>query len=99
MTDSTQILDYLATNKDRLQNEYHLVKIGLFGSMARNEQTNNSDIDILVEFEDNTNDLYTLKEKLKDEIQLILNTPVDLCREKYIKSYFKSQILSEVKYV
>jgi uncharacterized protein len=99
MTDSTQILDYLALNKERLRCEYHIIKIGLFGSMARNEQTRNSDIDLLVEFDEKTEDLYALKQMLKDEIQSVFKKPVDICREKYIKSFFKSQILSEVRYV
>ncbi|NQU33771.1 MAG: nucleotidyltransferase domain-containing protein [Bacteroidetes bacterium] len=98
MIDSNQILFYLSSNKDRLEKEYHLVKIGLFGSIARGEQNNKSDIDIIVEFEENTPDLYSIKQRLKEEIQKRFNTPVDICREKYIKPIFKEQILSEVKY-
>ena len=54
-------LNYLTSNKDRLSKEYHLTKIGLFGSIARGDYKENSDIDIVVEFEPNTSDLYTLK--------------------------------------
>lgn len=49
-------------------------------------------------FEDNTPDLYSVKQRLKNEIQLRFNLPVDICREKYIKSVFKQQILAEAKY-
>ncbi|MEO8232314.1 MAG: nucleotidyltransferase domain-containing protein [Ignavibacteriota bacterium] len=98
MIDSTQILYYLSSNKTRFQKEYHLVKIGIFGSIARGEQNEKSDIDLIVEFEENTPDLYSIKQRLKNELQARFNLPVDICREKYIKSVFKKQILTEVRY-
>ena len=98
MVDSKQILIYLSSNKDRFKKDYHLIRIGVFGSVARGEQNENSDIDLVVEFEDNTPDLYTVKQKLRDEIQSKFNTQVDICREKYIKPIFKKLVLSEVKY-
>lgn len=98
MTETTQILNYLRINKDRFQKEYHLKRIGIFGSFARGEQTEKSDIDILVEFEDGTENLYDLKQMLRNEIQSIFRVPVDICREKYIRPSFKDQILREVKY-
>lgn len=42
-----------------------MVKIGVFGSIAREDQTEDSDIDIIVEFKENTKDLYELKQNLK----------------------------------
>jgi uncharacterized protein len=54
MTDAIQILNYLTTNKERFQRVYHLKRIGLFGSYTREEQTSNSDIDIIIEFEAGT---------------------------------------------
>ncbi len=93
------ILQYLSDNKERFFKEYNLVKIGIFGSLARNENNSDSDIDIIVEFKENTLDLFTIKSKLKGEIQTRFNTPVDICREKYIKPIFKQQIISEAKYV
>ncbi len=99
MIDSNNILNYLKENKDRLLNEYHLTKIGLFGSMARKEQNDLSDIDLIIEFEANTPDLYSLKLRLKEEIQSQFNMRVDICRLKYIKPIFKNQIIPEIKYV
>ncbi len=93
------ILAYLSSNKERLKKEYHLTKIGVFGSFARNEQNENSDIDLVVEFEENTDDLFSLKQNLKGELYSKFNRSVDICREKYIKSFYKQHILSEAKYV
>jgi len=98
MVDSKEILIYLSLNKDRFKKDYHLIRIGVFGSVARGDQNENSDIDLVVEFEENTPDLYTVKQRLKDEIQSKFNTHVDICREKYIKPIFKKMVLSEVKY-
>ncbi len=66
MKTKDQILLFLAQNKRLLQEKYHIIRIGLFGSYANNEQNIDSDIDLLVEFEDNTQDLYDLKLELKD---------------------------------
>lgn len=98
MIELNQILAYLSLNKLRFEKEYHLKKIGVFGSIARGEQVVGSDIDLIVEFEENTADLFSLKQKLKKEIQAQFNLQVDICREKYIKPIFREQILSEAKY-
>jgi len=93
------VLAYLSSNKNRLRKKYHITKIGIFGSVARDEATDKSDIDLIVEFENNTPDLYGKKQKLKAEIQAGFDVPVHICREKYIRPAFKDQILAEAKYV
>ena len=93
-----QILNFLAQNKKLLRDKYHIVRIGLFGSYARGEQNLDSDIDLLVEFEDNTQELYDLKLQIKDFFKTSLGIEVDICREKYIKARIKSAILKETVY-
>jgi predicted nucleotidyltransferase len=93
------ILDYLKENKRYLFSEYHLTKIGIFGSFAKGEATDSSDIDLLVEFEPDTEELLEKKIRIKNMIKRQFNVEVDICREKYIKPYFKSQILNSVIYV
>ena len=99
MSTASNILAYLSANKSRMLQEYHLTKIGLFGSVARGESDDSSDIDLIIEFKPGTKDIYSLKIKLKEEIQNKFDRPVDVCRLKYIKPIFKNQIQSEVKYV
>ena len=89
MKTKDQILTFLAQNKKLFRDKYHIVRIGLFGSYARGEQNTNSDIDLLVEFEENTQDLYDLKMQLKDFFRIQLGIEVDICREKYIKPRIK----------
>jgi predicted nucleotidyltransferase len=93
-----QILTFLTKNKKLFRDKYHIIRIGIFGSYARGDQNNNSDIDLLVEFEDNTQDLYDLKIQLKDFFRTSLGTEVDVCREKYIKPRIKKSILKETIY-
>ena len=99
MANQNQILQYLSTNKQNICQKYRLKKLGFFGSYARNEQTSESDLDLLIEFEDNTPDLIEKKELLRKEIQSVFNINVDICREKYIKPVFRQQILSDAIYV
>jgi hypothetical protein len=93
-----QILDFLSQNKKLFRERYHIDKIGLFGSYARGDQNNKSDLDLLVEFEENTQDLYELKIQIKDYFKTHLGLKVDICREKYIKPRFKKAILKEAIY-
>ena len=99
MPEQKQIIQYLSSNKQHITRKYGLKKLGIFGSYARNEQTPKSDLDLLVEFEDNTPDLAGKKEQLRAEIQAIFHIPVDICREKYMKPFFREQILNEALYV
>jgi predicted nucleotidyltransferase len=99
MVNQNQILHYLSENKQHISRKYHLKKLGIFGSYARNEQTSESDLDLLIEFEDNTPDLMDKKEFLRKEIQSVFEIPVDICREKYIKPIFRQHILTDAIYV
>ncbi|MBD3794570.1 MAG: nucleotidyltransferase domain-containing protein [Epsilonproteobacteria bacterium] len=49
-----EILQKLSAHKEYIQNNYEVDKIGLFGSYAKDMQTNQSDIDIYVEFKNKT---------------------------------------------
>lgn len=94
-----EILSFLRENKADFFSEYRLVKLGLFGSFAKNEGTEYSDIDLIVEFEPETENLSEKKSQLKSILKKQFNREVDVCREKYIKPYFKSQILQSAIYV
>lgn len=44
-----KILNYLKSKKEELRKKYGIVSLGLYGSYARGEATDNSDIDIFYE--------------------------------------------------
>ena len=99
MLNQTYILGFLNDRLFDLKKEYNISKIGLFGSFARNEQTEFSDIDIMLEFEPGTVNIYEKKSQLKEFLKASFHRDVDLCREKYMKPYVKDYIEKEVIYV
>lgn len=99
MYNQKQILDFITDNKTLLLKRFHVTRIGLFGSYARQEQSENSDIDLIVEFEENTQNLYDLKIEIRKFFKEKFGLNVDICREKYIKPHYKRRILNEAIYV
>ena len=98
MENDSQILSFLRENKDMFRREYHISKLGLFGSYARGDANEESDIDLLIEF-DGEVDIFEAKIMIRELIKEKLNKDVDICREKYLKPYAREKILSEVIYV
>lgn len=76
---------------------YNPTKIGVFGSFARGEATEKSDIDILYTF----NSRYSLFDLAGLQIKLeeLLNKEVDLVEFTAIHPKLKKRILSDVKIV
>ena len=93
------ILLFVRQNRHYLKEHFHIKKIGLFGSFVHDEQTEDSDIDIIIELNDNTPGIYELKVELRDFFGEQFQRDVDIAREKYLKSYVKAQINNEAVYV
>ncbi len=92
-----EILDYIRKHKDELS-KLGVERIGLFGSFAKGENNDNSDIDILVRFGDTSSKFYAYF-NLKNYLQDNLHRDIDLCREEDIRKEFKDEILRSVIYV
>ena len=71
--------------------------IGIFGSVARGENTSGSDIDILYRLKDTVN-LFTLL-AIKDDLERKLHKKVDLVSEKYANPRLKPYILNDLKII
>ncbi|MCZ7571567.1 MAG: nucleotidyltransferase family protein [Ardenticatenaceae bacterium] len=71
--------------------------IGVFGSMARGEATDQSDIDLLVKFTKPKSLLALVR--LERELSAALGKKVDLLTEAAISPYLREQILREVRVV
>jgi predicted nucleotidyltransferase len=73
--------------------EYGVKSLAIFGSIARNEDTAQSDVDILVEF----NRPVGLFEfvRVKNHLEKILHRPVDLVTPEGLKKQLKERILRE----
>ncbi|HAJ99771.1 MAG TPA: hypothetical protein DCM62_07080 [Bacteroidales bacterium] len=98
MATKSQILTFLRDHRKYLKDNFHVVRIGIFGSYARGDNEPASDIDFIVEFENNTLNLFDIKQKLREFLSQELKAEVDICREKYIKPKIRSRILKETIY-
>lgn len=99
MLSKNDILAYLTENKPLFQKRYHLMKLGLFGSFAREEANEYSDLDIIIELEPGTQDIFEIKQALRSTLEHRFNRNVDVCREKAIRPIFRAMILNEAIYV
>ena len=93
------ILSFLRDNKEYLQKHFHLTKVGIFGSFARDEQKQDSDIDLLIEREPDAKNIFDTDWELKELLKKQFNREVDICTEKYIKPYARFYILRDAIYV
>lgn len=90
------ILNFLRTHKQELQNNFSLTKIGLFGSYAKDMAHENSDIDIVIE--SNKKDFF-LREDLKEYLESNFKLPVDVGYLDSIRTYYKNKIEKDIIYV
>ena len=90
---SPEIISIL--RKQANKNNFKLLAI--FGSYARNEQTSESDIDLLVEFHEIPSLITFIQ--IEHEISEALNLKVDLVTENSLNTYIKNQIISEMQVV
>lgn len=76
---------------------YHVRQLGVFGSVARDEQTEDSDVDILVEFDSPIGFFEFVR--LENQLSKMLNKKVDLVSKKALKPSIREDILNETIYV
>ena len=71
-------------------------RIGVFGSVARNEARPDSDVDVLVEFHETPDliDFIVLKQRLEE----ILETKVDLATPRGLKRRLWDRVMDEARY-
>ncbi len=89
------ILDFLKDHKEEFKNKYQVHSIGLFGSYARDEAKESSDIDILVEMPSSFDNFFDLKYLLEDAF----GKRVDLGKIKNLRLLVKQYVDKEIIYV
>jgi len=94
-----EILYYLTQNKEYFFQRFGIVKMGLFGSYSRGEAREDSDIDILIELDKNTKNIYKNKRILKNELEQHFQKRVDIAREKYLRPLARETIMEDITYV
>jgi predicted nucleotidyltransferase len=92
-----QILDFLRQNKQEMHDRFGVTKIGLFGSYARGEAREDSDVDIAVELEGDR--LFRKFFALEDFLKTSLQKEIDLGIESSLKPLARVRINKEICYV
>jgi uncharacterized protein len=82
--------------RPELADRFHVSKIGYFGSFSTNQQTDSSDLDLLVEFSKPVGwEFFTLESYLEQA----LGIRVDLVTKNALKDQIKESILNQVQYI
>ena len=95
MTYLEEIKKILSQHKAIITNKYKIKEISIFGSCVRGEHKEDSDIDILVEFNAPIGFFEFLE--LEEYLQQILGVSVDLVSKKALKPRIGAQILKEAE--
>lgn len=93
MNTRENILKTLRELKQEIRTHYKVREMEVFGSVVRNEQTETSDIDVLVDFEENASlfDLVGLGLFLEEK----LNQKVDVVSKRALRKEIRDSILTE----
>jgi predicted nucleotidyltransferase len=90
-----EFLAKLNASLPEIQGRFGIETIGIFGSVARGEDTPESDVDVLYTFQEgqaNLDNLLGLKEYLED----LFNRKIDLVSRKWVKPVLYSHIAEDV---
>ncbi len=92
-----QAIEALRGHLPELRQSFGVQSLSVFGSVARDEATDTSDVDVLVDFEgDTTFDGYF---GLKEALEQILGTKVDLATRAMLKPRVRPRIEREAVHV
>ena len=96
MKTKEEILKTLSKELPKLKDQFNVKKIGLFGSYARNEQQEKSDIDLLIDFEPAI-DYFKLIE-LEDHLSKNLGAKVEVVTPGALKDIIKPYVMRDLVY-
>lgn len=92
----SEIKSALSEKRATLFKKYPIKTLAIFGSFARNEQDENSDLDLMVEFNEKVGSEFI---QLADDLEDFLGFKVDLVSKKGVKERYFAQIKDELIYV
>lgn len=96
MKDIGEIKAILSSHKRDLLARYPIASLAIFGSYARNDQSETSDLDVMVEFNDRIGIRFI---DLAEELENILKMKIDLVSKKGIKEKYLKSIDTDLIYV
>lgn len=90
------IMEKLRAHKPELQRKYPIARLGVFGSYARGEATEKSDIDVAVELNGPMGLNFVA---MANEIEDLFGIKVDVVPKRAIKSTYLASVEKDILYV
>jgi predicted nucleotidyltransferase len=87
------VLERLANERPKLRRDFRVASLALFGSLARDEATETSDVDLLVTFERPAG--YFALIALQQHLERVLGRHVDIVTPGGLKPTMKDRVLAE----
>jgi hypothetical protein len=97
VTSLDEIREVIGQNRAELKSQFHVEKIGVFGSYARGDQKNRSDVDFLVAF-DETIGLFTLS-GLYIYLKELVGRKVDVVPFNSLRPELRKYVLKDLIYL
>jgi len=98
ISSTEEIVAYLKNNKSFFYDKFGVTRMGIFGSVARKEQTFSSDIDMVVEIEKNRKNIHSFLQ-IKRFLEKELAKKIDLGFEHSLKPFIRDKIKGQIIYV
>lgn len=97
MISTNEVITILKKFKTESASKYGIKSLGLFGSFARNQQKETSDVDVFVTLKES--DFFVLK-RIKEELENMVQFPVDIVNyRESLRNSFKQNILNDAIYI
>lgn len=87
------VLNVLKSHKNEIKSKYNVKKIGIFGSYAKGLQNEESDVDVLVEFQKPSFDNFM---ELSFYLEDLFHKKVDLLTPNSLSPFMKTSVENEV---
>lgn len=96
-TSADEIISFLRLNREFLNKSFGVIRIGIFGSFARGEQTAASDIDIVIEMDKDKKNIHSFLQ-LKRFLEKEMEREIDLGFEHSLKPAIKEKVIKQIIY-
>jgi predicted nucleotidyltransferase len=94
-----EVLELLLKQKSLLEQQYYVKRLGVFGSFARDEANENSDLDLLVEFDAPIPVYIENKVALGEYLENLFQRHVDMANPNSLNAFYKDRIIKQAIYV
>lgn len=92
-----QVFERVRSHQSALKH-FGAARLGLFGSFVRDEQTEQSDVDIVVEFQEGKKTFRNFM-NMADYLEKVMSRKVDLLTWEGMGSFVKKEVEKEIEYV